>query len=95
MRQLLTDLPNFLKQSSPKTHVARVGCPVFLFHASDDGNVMVTESQAYAQQLKAAGKSVEFQTVPTGDHYDSMVNQGIPQAIAWLTAKHAAAPGQQ
>ncbi len=95
MRQLLTDLPNFLKQSSPKTHTARVGCPVFLFHASDDSNVMVTESQAYAQQLKAAGKSVEFQTVPTGDHYDSMISQGIPQAIAWLVAKHAATPGQQ
>lgn len=92
MRNLLTDLPNFLKQSSPKTHVAQVGCPVFLFHANDDSNVMVTESHAFAQQLKGAGKTVEFQTVPTGDHYDSMVRQGIPQAIAWLNAKHAASP---
>lgn len=84
IRSLLPDLKDFMKQSSPKTHVAQVGCPVFLFHASDDSNVPVTESQAFSQQLKAAGKTVEFQTVPTGDHYDSMVQAGIPRAINWL-----------
>ena len=30
---------NFLRASSPKTHVAALKCPTFLFHAQDDTNV--------------------------------------------------------
>lgn len=86
-RLLLPDLTNFLKQSSPKTHVARIHCPVFLFHAQDDSNVPVADSQTFATQLRAAGKTVELQIVPTGDHYSEMLEQGIPAAITWLKAQ--------
>lgn len=84
VRALLPDLLNFLKQSSPKTHATQIACPVFVFHANDDSNVNVSESRDFVQRLKTAGKRVDFQTVPTGNHYDSMVQQGIPAAIAWL-----------
>ncbi|MBS0201381.1 MAG: prolyl oligopeptidase family serine peptidase [Planctomycetes bacterium] len=82
--RLLPDLKSFLHESSPKTHVGKVHCPVFLFHANDDSNVNVSETQAFAQLLKSVGKTVEVQTVPTGEHYNSMIQQGIPRAIAWL-----------
>lgn len=83
-RILLPDLTNFLKQSSPKTHATKINCPVFLFHAQDDSNVAVGDTQAYAQSLQAAGKRVELKIVPTGDHYESMVNEGVPAAVTWL-----------
>ena len=83
-RLLLPDLTNFLKQSSPKTHAAKINCPVFLFHAQDDSNVPVGDSQAFSQQLQAAGKKVELKLVPTGDHYNSMVDEGVPAAVTWL-----------
>ena len=89
---LLPDLKNFVKESSPRTHVAKINCPVFLFHASDDSNVPVTESQTYSQMLKSAGKTVDLQTVPTGNHYDSMIQQGIPRAIQWLQTQKPTAP---
>jgi dipeptidyl aminopeptidase/acylaminoacyl peptidase len=57
---------------------------VFVFHANDDSNVNVSESRDFVQRLKTAGKQVEFMTVPSGDHYDSMVQEGIPAAIDWL-----------
>jgi dienelactone hydrolase len=88
LRSSFPDLKSFLKQSSPKTHVSHVGCPLFLFHASDDSNVPVSETNAFATQLRAAGKAVEFHTVPTGDHYDSMIQAGIPKAIEWLKQKN-------
>ncbi|MCO6457179.1 MAG: HEAT repeat domain-containing protein, partial [Pirellulaceae bacterium] len=75
---------DFLVQSSPSNHVARLQCPVLLFHAEDDSNVPVEQSREFAEQLRQAGKQVILQTVPTGDHYDSMIHQGIPAGIAWL-----------
>jgi dipeptidyl aminopeptidase/acylaminoacyl peptidase len=89
MRIMFSGLMSFVQRSSPKTHVARIQCPLFLFHANDDNNVSVTESQAFAQQLQAAGKTVELQTVPTGGHYNSMIQQGIPKAIEWLNRLNA------
>src|SRR5207249_6308279 len=72
------------KPSSPLTHVQRITCPVFLFHASDDSNVPVAESQRFAQLLRSTSKSVEYVEVLAGNHYDSMIQQGIPRAIPWL-----------
>jgi dienelactone hydrolase len=89
IQQLLPGVKDFLKQSSPKRHVDDIPGPVFLFHANDDSNVRVSESQAFAKQLEDAGAEVDFQTVPTGEHYQSMIDQGIPRAIQWLK-KHVA-----
>jgi dipeptidyl aminopeptidase/acylaminoacyl peptidase len=79
--------PNIKKELalySPKHNETRIGCPVFLFHAQDDHNVPIAESRGLAARLKAAGKRVTIRTVPSGDHYDSMISQGIAKAIAWV-----------
>lgn len=80
----LPGVADFAKQSSPLTHVSKIGCPVFLFHAADDSNVPVSDSRRFADLLKANGKAVTYVEVPTGDHYDSMIQKGIPTAIPWL-----------
>lgn len=80
----LPSVAEFAKQSSPLTHVSKIGCPVFLFHAADDSNVPVADSRRFAELLKSNGKSVTYVEVPTGNHYDSMIQQGIPRAIPWL-----------
>jgi dienelactone hydrolase len=81
---ILPQFSDFAVQSSPRTHEARLNCPVFLFHAEDDSNVPCEDSRAAERRLKALGKDVTLVTVPTGDHYDSMIEQGIPRAIQWL-----------
>lgn len=81
---ILPGVADFAVQSSPKTHEARLNCPVFLFHAEDDSNVPCADSRACERRLKAAGKNVTLVTVPTGNHYQSMIDQGIPRAIQWL-----------
>lgn len=82
--RILPGLQQFAAQSSPLSHVSRVNCPVFLFHAADDSNISVLDSRLFADRLKQNGKSVEYVEVPTGNHYDSMIQQGIPRAIPWL-----------
>lgn len=78
---------DFLTQGSPKTHVGRITCPVFLFHAEDDSNVPIADSRACEQALKAAGRDVTFESVATGEHYDSMIEEGVPRGIQWLKAR--------
>jgi dienelactone hydrolase len=80
-------IADFVVQSSPNTHESRLNCPVFLFHAEDDGNVDVEETEEFAARLKQRGRDVTLKIVPTGDHYDSMIDEGIPAAIQWLKTK--------
>ncbi len=84
---LTAQIPGFadyVKDSSPLTHAAKIKCPVFLFHARDDQNVMLSESQEYSNELKKTNSQVTFAVVNNGGHSESMIKQGIPQAIAWL-----------
>lgn len=80
----LPDLRNFAKQSSPLVQVSRTTRPVFLFHAADDSNTPVAESRRFRQLLQSNNKQVDYVEVLTGDHYDSMIQQGIPRAIPWM-----------
>lgn len=80
----LPGVADFAKQSSPLTHVSKIGCPVFLFHAADDSNTPVSDSRRFAELLKSNGKAVTYVEVPNGGHYNSMIQQGIPTAIPWL-----------
>lgn len=87
MTQLNRALPGyraFIRFSSPKTHVAKLKCPVFLFHAGDDTNVPVSQTVTFAELLKKTNPDVTVDTSATGGHYDSMINVGIPRGIAWM-----------
>jgi dienelactone hydrolase len=74
----------FLAKESPLAHVADFDCPVYLFHADDDSMVPLAAEQNFADAMKAAGKQITFERVPTGDHYQSMIVQGIPGGIQFM-----------
>jgi dipeptidyl aminopeptidase/acylaminoacyl peptidase len=71
---------------NPAKHAAEMKCPVLLFHAQDDPVVPVSETQAFASALQSAGKDVTVDLVPSGGHYEPMVSQGIPRALAFFAA---------
>lgn len=87
--RLLPGIKTFVKRSSPRTHMANMQCPVFLFHAADDSNEPVQTSVRFAADLERLRKRVKFAHVPTGDHYDSMIREGIPGAIRWMGEQEA------
>jgi dienelactone hydrolase len=76
---------------SPMQHVEAIKCPVLLFHADDDSRVATADNVAYYAALTAAGKTVEFRRVSSGDHYQSMIDQGIKAGIAFFQANGAKA----
>ncbi len=75
-----------LHYSSPDNIVNRenLRCPVFLFHARDDSNLPFNLTERYAKTLQKTNPSVTFVAADLGDHYDSMIEQGIPAGIRWL-----------
>jgi WD40 repeat protein/dienelactone hydrolase len=79
----------FLERSSPSAHAEQLSCPLFVFQAMDDYGMPVQTTIRFTTDLRAQGKDVTLVTVPTGGHYDSMIRQGVPQAIRWLRERSA------
>ncbi|WZO98440.1 prolyl oligopeptidase family serine peptidase [Isosphaeraceae bacterium EP7] len=77
-------LGDLFQRYSPAAGESKLTCPLFLFHALDDTNVPAAETEAFAERRKAAGEPVTLVTVPTGDHYTPMIEEGIPKAIEWF-----------
>lgn len=75
---------DFLTLSSPNTHPEKLRCPLFLFHADDDSIVKTEDVDAFAAQVTKTNRNVTYTKVSTGEHYESMIDQGIPPAIQWL-----------
>lgn len=79
--QAIPGYRDFLRTSSPKTHAAKLTCPLLLFHARDDTTVLPSESTNFAAQVRATNPNVSLVTVARGGHYDSMIREGIPKGI--------------
>ncbi|HJQ37966.1 MAG TPA: prolyl oligopeptidase family serine peptidase [Thermoanaerobaculia bacterium] len=74
----------FLRSSSPLQQRARLTVPAFVFHAEDDRVIPIADTAAFVKALQKTNPRVTFVRVPSGDHYDSMIEEGVPQAIRWL-----------
>ncbi|MFN7975546.1 MAG: prolyl oligopeptidase family serine peptidase [Acidobacteriota bacterium] len=77
-------LGDALKRMSPDAGISKLQCPTFLFHADDDTNVKSEELAGFVEKLKSLNTRAVYETVEEGEHYDSMIEQGIPKALAWL-----------
>ena len=84
IRSLLPGIKSFIKSTSPKNHIDRIKCPVFIFHARDDSNVPFADAKTFVANLSAINSSVTFNETSRGEHYQSMISEGIPTAINWL-----------
>lgn len=71
---------------SPHREAERLVCPLFLFAAEDDTTVSVPAMKELAAKVKVRNRRVEVVLVPRGGHYDSMLDPGLPRAIAWVRA---------
>jgi dipeptidyl aminopeptidase/acylaminoacyl peptidase len=58
-----------LKTLSPAKRADEADAPILLIHGKDDTVVPIAQSREMADALKAAGKPVEFVTLPNADHW--------------------------
>lgn len=78
------DYRDFITRSSPAQNVAKLKVPTFIFHAADDDISATEEISPFVSNLQTSNNQVTFVNVPSGGHYDSMIQVGVPQAIEWL-----------
>jgi dienelactone hydrolase len=81
----------FARGNSPLTGAAHLRCPLFLFTADDDSVVEPAQSARFAAAVGQLNPAVTYRRVPGGDHYDSMINEGVPSAVEWLRGLAGAA----
>ncbi len=84
VRAILPGIKTYLRTGSPITYVDRFKCPLYIFHARDDSNEPFKNTQAFVEKLEGQSTLVKFAVAESGDHYDSMITAGIPQAILWI-----------
>lgn len=84
MSNIFPNVAEFIVQSSPRTHEEKLSCPTLIFHAADDDTVPIADSRAFVKRMQAKQKDVTLTEVPTGDHYDSMINEGIPKGVEFI-----------
>ena len=82
----IPDYQEFIKRTSPHAWVYNLRRPLFLFHAEDDENVAIAETEEFADEASKYSASVTFVRASKGGHYEAMLNEGIPKAIEWLKA---------
>lgn len=80
----LPGVRSFAHQASPMNQTERIKMPVFLFHAKDDSKVPEATMQRFVDKLKQTNPAVTFISVEKGDHYQPMIDKGIPAAIDWI-----------
>lgn len=80
----LPGVRNFAHQASPMNHTEHIRMPVFLFHAKDDSKVPAATMERFVEKLKGTNPHVTFISVEKGDHYQPMIEEGIPSAIDWI-----------
>ena len=54
---------------SPALHADKAAIPILIIHGQDDTVVRFDQSQEMADALRRAGKSVEFVTLKSEDHW--------------------------
>ena len=84
LARMVPEFREFIGNSSPDKSPTKLTCPVFLFHANDDSVVSTTQVMTFAMTLKKTNPDVVVVQVAKGNHYDSMIREGIPKGIQWL-----------
>ena len=75
---------------SPMNHIDAIKVPMLLIHGKKDLTVDHGQSQSMFNKMQAAGKNVEFVSLPKADHYFTREPDRLAllSAIETFLAKH-------
>ncbi len=85
--KLLRRMPSltfYMSKASPATHAKHIECPVYLFASYGDKVVDRDQVEGFTNILRNTNSNVELDMVGFGDHYQSMIDDGVPSGISWI-----------
>lgn len=91
---VLDGFREFVRENSPLKHAGALRVPLFLFSADDDSTVPPEQSARFAEAVRKTNPDVTYVRAKSGNHYDSMIKEGVPQAVEWLRANRPAGQKQ-
>jgi len=81
-----TGLTEYISLCSP--HSLTPGCDLFVFAAKNDQIESFSNIRFYSSMIRgrmmANQCTIKFESVATGGHYQSMIDEGIPRGIRWI-----------
>jgi dipeptidyl aminopeptidase/acylaminoacyl peptidase len=84
VRRFVPGLGAFLAWSEPGAHTRELNVPVFVFQSEEDGNVQMADTVKFVADLGKTNSHVTFVRAEHGDHYGSMIHEGLPRGVEWL-----------
>jgi dienelactone hydrolase len=87
IEQLMPGIRQFVKRTSPVSHVNRFKVPILSFHSQGDQATSASENRQFCDRLKQAGVDVTYIEVPGNDHYQTMISPGLKRGVDWLAAR--------
>ena len=89
-RNSIPVIEDFFDSYCPSESRGSYHCPVMFFSCRDDrGSANSSFVRALANRLKEKGEKIVQVEVPTGGHYQSMIESGIPKGIEFIRAIEA------
>ncbi|WP_232103406.1 alpha/beta hydrolase family protein [Gimesia algae] len=83
-KSIIPDVEEFIRVSAPVNYTEKINCPVFLFHSVGDQVTSYSNTKIFAAQLQKQGIDVKFVSSSGFDHYQTMIDEGIPNGIRWI-----------
>jgi dienelactone hydrolase len=84
LQPMVNGFSEWVDVASPRAHEVTLQVPLLLYHADDDDNVPISESQAFVERLKGIGKDVTFIRNQQGGHSVPIGNKRYDECLAWL-----------
>jgi len=82
--QITAEFLAYLAELDERQLFLDLGFASLFFASREDTIAKASKVEALATQLNQAGRACKFVEVPNGDHYSSMIDQGVPSAISWM-----------
>ncbi len=84
LEENLPHLQSYVYLATPYRLTHRIDCPVFVFQSHEDQIIEYTMTERFVEKLSGTNANVTWVEESTGPHYESMMESGINQAIAWI-----------
>lgn len=78
---------NWVEEHDPIANASSLKCPTLIFHARDDSVIEFGNTEHFVDNVRKTNPDIEFVIAESGDHYDSMINEGIPAGMRFLQGR--------
>jgi dienelactone hydrolase len=82
----IKNFDNYIDSISPENNFENLNCPIFLFYSKEDQVININDIDNFYVKIKKKNKFDSLFIVNSGDHFNSMIDDGIDNGIKWINS---------